>query len=381
MSGATRCRTGRGVTASLDGASRSVVFRLDGGIGIGSGHIARCSAISHELVRCGAKSVAVVSNEESASLARSRGFSAVVAGGNPTALEERDAVELAPFMAKGCLAVVVDSYGAGAGFWLGLAKIAGDLGVSLVAVDDGYTYAGGWDAVPRRLPVQTLVAYSFYADASAYSLAYAGSGAELLVGPRYAPLSAGFASWHAPCSAGDRVLVTTGSTNPSMALERMCRACVRAVPEIPLDVVVGPSSSFDVSCLEGAAAGTEVHQGLTNLSLLMARACAAVSAGGSTLYELASVGVPAVAIPIVENQIRNVEGYATSGCGISLGNRWTEGEAASALSSLAGDRVTLARRSMRSREIVDGSGAGRIASVILGMEGRKMRTAPSEQIS
>ena len=43
-----------------------------------------------------------------------------------------------------------------------------------------------------------------------------------------------------------------------------------------------------------------------------------ISAAGTTLYELYTLGVPTIVVPIVENQLANAKGYEKTGIGKAL---------------------------------------------------------------
>ena len=61
-----------------------------------------------------------------------------------------------------------------------------------------------------------------------------------------------------------------------------------------------------------------VSRNSDDLAPLMREADLVVSAAGITLYELCAVGVPTVAVPIVDNQLANALGFAKRGCGAAI---------------------------------------------------------------
>lgn len=344
------------------GAVPYVLFRLDGGRGIGSGHIVRCATMAAELERAGVSSLAAVSTEESANMAESRGLRAVVVGGSPISLGPDDAVALRPLMGNECAAVMVDTYAAGNDFWESLGRQSDELNKPTALIDDRYLFSRGMLEPPRRRPADLVVSYGFDADEDAYKRAYSKASTRLLIGPRYAPVREGFEPPAAPCHEGvGRILVTSGSTNPDCVLERFCTACLAAAPDAEVDLVVGAAADVDpAAALDGRV---RIHRGLTDLAPLMARADLAVSAAGSTLYELSRMGVPTVAVPIVENQRGNARGFADCGCGLASDFE----SLALAVGVLAGDSDLRRSLSARARTLVDGLGARRIVREVLGL--------------
>lgn len=364
LNGTKKCPTGKVAMALTEVLEPYVVFRIDGGRRIGSGHIVRCATIAAELESMGVYSLAAVSTEESARLAESRGLRATVVGGNPIELGQDDAVELRPLMGNGCKAVVVDTYAAGDSFWHALGRLSNELGRPTSLIDDRYLFSEGMLKAPKKIPVDLVVSYGFDADAVAYESAYSGTTAHLLIGPRYAPVREGFK----PAATTrrnrvNRIIVTSGSTNPNRVLERFCAACLAAVPGAAVDLVVGAAAEIDSTVASDGR--VRVHQGLTNLAPLMARADLAISAAGSTLYELSCMGVPTVAVPIVENQLGNAQGFADRGCGLVSGFE----DLATAVRVLADDWNLREGLATCARSFVDGRGAERIAHELLRLSG------------
>jgi spore coat polysaccharide biosynthesis predicted glycosyltransferase SpsG len=103
-----------------------------------------------------------------------------------------------------------------------------------------------------------------------------------------------------------------------------------------------------------------MHEAPPELAPLMAAADLAVCAGGQTTYELAAMGLPAVALCIADNQRINLDALAQVPT-LLLSD-------AAALSStvraLAADRTQQQRLSQRGRALVDGRGADRVAAAL-----------------
>ena len=103
----------------------------------------------------------------------------------------------------------------------------------------------------------------------------------------------------------------------------------------------------------------------------MAEADIAVSAAGSTVYELSAMGVPAVVCYYAENQRRVAEGFASQ-TGMTNAGDYSKNpntaldimtEAVCKLVKCKEERESL---SARMKQIVDGQGTGRIARELLG---------------
>ena len=99
----------------------------------------------------------------------------------------------------------------------------------------------------------------------------------------------------------------------------------------------------------------------------MCAADAAISAGGQTLYELARVGVPAIAIRIAANQSNNLKGWHKAGFieyAGSAGDNKLLYNIEKCLNKIKKQRIR-ENISRLGRSLVDGAGALRIADYIL----------------
>lgn len=343
-----------------------LAIRVDGNAWIGAGHVMRCCAIAGAALEAGAAVDFLVSDEESAQMLREQGFKSAVLGGSYDGLSRSDAEVLCDALA--CVdasSVLVDTYAASDEFFEQLRYRSRDLGVRVGYIDDEFRFCSGFTSDPVRYPVDVIVNYGFNADDRRYSEVYGGAvDTALLVGLEYAPLRQGFRG--AGYEVGDlvrNVLVTSGSTNPCHVLERMALCCLDALPQVEVHVIVGPNAKFDDDWLRGRVI---LHHSPNDLRCLMMRADLVVSAAGTTLYELASLGVPTIAVPITENQMANIKGWSKREMGPFLGEvGWGDSQLIDAVADFAGDSH---RRSVSSRRLTaacDGRGASRIVATML----------------
>ena len=213
-----------------------------------------------------------------------------------------------------------------------------------------------------------MVNYSFGFTEEEYRLAYAGTSTKPLIGPAYAPVRSTFSRSSRELSdVVQRVLITCGSTNPSRTLEKMTEACMAALPDARLDVVVGAMSNF--VCTHNHSNNVVLHRGVTDLSSLMHSADMAVSAAGTTLYELCCMGVPTVALPIVENQMANAKGFSRLGVGLSVSHiGWSTNNVIELVAEVSKSSKLRTAFQNRMKECVDGLGTSRIVARLLGFD-------------
>ncbi len=149
--------------------------------------------------------------------------------------------------------------------------------------------------------------------------------------------------------------------------------------EFQVKVIVGGSNPHQAELKNVAAASEANVQILTDvyrLSDLMARADIAISAAGSTCWELCLLGVPSLLVDVADNQTANARELDRLRCAIRIGNRTvTAREIANGLISLADSESVRRELSENSRKLVDGKGASRVLAAMTGSSVVEVREA------
>jgi spore coat polysaccharide biosynthesis predicted glycosyltransferase SpsG len=200
------------------------------------------------------------------------------------------------------------------------------------------------------------------------------STTRLLLGTCYALLRSEFLAWRGwqrqiPKVAG-KILVTLGGGDP----DNQTLKIVRALKQVDVDgletvVVVGASNPHFQglqSATRNSQSAIRLVRNVTNMSDLMVWADVAVSAGGSTCWEMAFMGLPNVLLVLAENQRGIAEGLAEAGVSLNLGwfKQVMDEHVAEALYGLLGDHNLRQQMSRNGREIVDGVGGERVVSAL-----------------
>ncbi|MEM7457514.1 MAG: UDP-2,4-diacetamido-2,4,6-trideoxy-beta-L-altropyranose hydrolase, partial [Planctomycetota bacterium] len=263
-------------------------------------------------------------------------------------------------------------------------EIADHIGADWIAAD-GYVFDDRWEEVVsgsnRKLLVMDDFAHSTHhrADLVVNQNAYATAELyprkkpkQLLLGCRYLLMRPEFApdrcrARAVPNNEPRRILVTLGGADPDNVTSKVIR-CLEAIqiPDLEIDVVVGPDFKQRRMLVRQAAQSKHsvtLHSNVRNMGELMLQADFALSAGGTTTYELARCGVPTVVISIADNQIEvakelqrlRVAKYA--GHFESLHDKVL----IDLISHTMLDYKERIRMSRNGRALVDGKGAGRIA--------------------
>lgn len=342
-------------------AGAPVLIRVDGAAQVGLGHLQRSLSLATGLSSLGVPCLFVTNDDPLVSRRVSRfGFGGATIGAVPSWGEQDLGRTVQVAREAGCAGVVVDSDGEGLAFLAGLRRE----GFWVAAVDDSASYD-----FPCHLVVN--------GDAHAAGLQYTSSSGDtrFLLGPKYSILRWEFCKPHARIvrKTPEELLVMMGGADPFNLMPRV----LALVKEHPLPVrVTGVVGPFFRDVEQMQAAETQA-QGAIRLVFdpdsmrdLMLEADVAVSAGGQTLYELACVGTPTVAVSVADNQDRQLEAFSDSGCVIVAGR----GDAPNIMTDIRNLVVSLfqeeqrrARMSAAGQQLIDGNGALRVASAILEM--------------
>jgi len=257
--------------------------------------------------------------------------------------------------------LVIDGYHFSADYQ----RTVADSDARVLAVDDG-AHAGHYCA-------DTVLNQNIYATEQLY--AAREKHVRLLLGTDYVLLRREFKAWQEwrrdiP-DVAHKVLVTLGGSDPDNVTLKVVQA-LKQVDQDGLEarIVVGGSNPH-LGALEAAVGelggALRLETDVSDMPRLMAWADVAVTAGGSTCWELAFMGLPSVIIVLADNQRPVADGLAAAGAGVSLG--WHEDvtvdRVAAELERLASSREVRRQMSDRGKTLVDGRGATRTVTHLL----------------
>lgn len=211
---------------------------------------------------------------------------------------------------------------------------------------------------------------------------YAGrvDEARLLLGLEFAPLRKEFrdaAEGPSPALAErDRLLVTFGGSDPLGLSGPVVHRLLAALPPgVTLDLVLGGAHP-DHDTLAARAAGDalfNLHVNSSDMAGLMASAGLAISAAGSTVLELAAMGVPAILAVTAENQEQMLRVQKELEWCDGLDGRESGAEAPARIADMAiglwRDLEKRQKMAAKASKLVDGKGAERIVAALLEFTG------------
>jgi UDP-2,4-diacetamido-2,4,6-trideoxy-beta-L-altropyranose hydrolase len=344
----------------------ALLVRADAGPEMGTGHVMRCLALAQAWQDAGgwaAFALATPAAEVQTRLRREEVevLHLAVPPGSP-----EDAAATADAARRQQAAwVVLDGYHFGAGYQ----RAIKDAGKNLMVLDD-YGHAEHYwaDLVLNQ-------------DLNAEERLYRNRepSTRLLLGLQYVLLRREFRRWRwqRPDIAGlaTKLLVTMGGADPDNVTVKVIRALEQiARGDLETVVLVGPTNphwaELEAEAGQGRA-NLRLVRNATNIPELMAWCDMAVTAGGSTLWELALMAVPSLVLILADNQEPSARLLDAQGACRVLG-RWDEvsapalAAAVAALLRSARDRAALGQCF---RALVDGRGADRVCRILAGEGG------------
>jgi UDP-2,4-diacetamido-2,4,6-trideoxy-beta-L-altropyranose hydrolase len=334
-----------------------VVFRADASAEIGTGHMMRSLALAQRIVEQGGRAIFVMGHVSLQMRKRLEEERCEVFQMTARLYGWDDVQELA-IIAKENNAgwVFIDGYHFDAEYQ----RLCKKLGLRFVFVDD-FGHADHYFA--DIILNQSLYAHKdLYRNREPYT--------RLLLGNRYVLLRKEFLhSTHIHTQIpqeAKHILVTLGGAD----ISNVTRTVIETIHtirsrDIETIVVVGGSNP-NMSALQTLIAASPVPMQLLfdvrNMSQLMEWADLAVSAGGTTCYELAYMGVPTIALIIADNQVEFAERMDAAGHIKNLGRPilLTEGKLADELERMILRQCVREEMIRRQAGLVDGKGVERI---------------------
>jgi len=337
-------------------------IRADANGIIASGHIMRCIAIAEQIENRGESAIFITADHFSDILLDEKGY-------NHSCLEcdwqdkDLELNTLSEFIQERNITILlVDSYQVTKNYLEALHKL-----VKIAYIDDLYQF---------EYSVDLLINYAIEVNESAYS-GYSDVSMKLLLGPKYTPLRKEFQNNNIQINSEVKnVMITTGgSDNYHIALRLIKRITkMNSLDDICVHVIIGGFfDGADVTTLEKLCSDYKnivMHKDIKNMAEIMLQCDIAVSAGGTTLAELCSCGIPTICFAIASNQQNGINSYGKHGIMSSMGDVRENINAGvdniiSQIELLKNSQNIRMQYSQKARELIDGDGAGRIADRIL----------------
>ncbi len=332
-----------------------VVILTEGSTGIGFGHITRCASLYQAFEEKGIEPHFIINGDETVNdLLKNREYSVF------NWLNERE--RLFGFI-KDADAVIIDSYLADYDLYQKVFRV-----IKLpVLIEDN-----------RRIdyPKGIVVNGAINAD----ELSYPEKDAVIyLLGSKYVPLRKEF--WDVPEKEikenMESIMITFGGADMQNMTPAVLRLLVDKYPALLKKAIIGKGFKDvrEIERLKDNKTELIYYPDAERMKEAMLESDIAISAGGQTLYELARVGVPTIAMAVADNQFVNVKGWQKAGF-IEYAGWWEdEGIFENIVKSMAAlqNKDLRKRMSEVGRSLIDGQGARRVIQEISNWHGESKK--------
>ena len=350
------------------GTDRLVYFRTDGNSHIATGHLVRCLSIADACFSLGMKVCFLVSDQESKALLQS--FDPACRF--PVRILETAVYDDLEKELPEVLGMLNEAGQAEQIFFLDSYYVTEHY---LSAVRTAAKVAYLDDLQLFDYPADLLINYDVIPESrsASYQAAYQNA-ARTLLGASYTPLRAQFTNLQPYCR--DRVsniLVTTGGSDPY----HFCLRLIAAFREnsflhlCQLHVVVGRlnEDKDKLYKLADELPFLQLHENVSDMASLMTSCDLAVSAAGTTLYELCAAGVPSIGFCLPDNQLTAAKAFDEAGaipCAGDIRRSCDEvlGNVMNFVTYMSENFKKRKAALETMRQLVDGKGAMRIAKAL-----------------
>lgn len=103
-----------------------------------------------------------------------------------------------------------------------------------------------------------------------------------------------------------RILITLGASDAKQLTLELVQRLLAVEPDLPLDIVMGSMAELDKALWQNITSSHKnivLHENVKDMSMLMSNAGLAITSAGGTLFELACLGIPCIALCVVSNQL------------------------------------------------------------------------------
>lgn len=332
-------------------------IRVDGNNKIGTGHMMRCLAIAEQARRRGHDVLFICAADDDTCMIEQRDFRVELLPTAWNAYAEESAFIGGVLERFQVSVLLIDSYCVTADYMRRCRTFC-----RTAYIDD--LHASIWNC-------DFLINYAQYADNYDYEREYPDTS--LFLGCAYAPLREMFSDVKKEIQEKvSEVLVLTGGTDPFHFARDLAAGVLsqNGREQRHYTVVCGIYNADRQTLLQMAedSAKIDILFNVQDMRALMEQADIAVTAGGTTMYELAACGTPSICYSFVDNQLQNTKSFADSGHMLYAGDLREQGVVQTVLDdidALADNWETRKEMSQRLQALVDGKGAKRLVKALL----------------
>ena len=257
-------------------------FRVDMNNIIATGHVMRCLAMAEGFRSIGEDCTFILADDYAKEFIESFGHKVIVLNTVWNQMDEELEKLQEVIKTHNIQKMIVDSYYVTHRYLAELKKY-----ISIAYIDDNNAFV---------YPVDAVIACGNWIDYEAYREQYKGMDIKLMLGTKYAPLRKEFGNVY-ECYKYIDVMITTGGTDGYNVAGRLIENIKVSQPEWKVVVI---SSRLPK---EMETENIKILSNVRNMSEIMSSSRVAISASGSTLYELCACKVPTVCFAFADNQL------------------------------------------------------------------------------
>lgn len=344
------------------------IIRADGNSTIGMGHIMRCLSIACAMKEQGCEPIFVTACKECIPIIEQNGFKTKLLTTDYREME-KEIPELKEIIGDSHESVIlVDSYQVTDNYYLELRKFA-----HVACLED----------MGQPYPVDMLINYNIYGPSLDYS-ACTDKGTITVLGASYMPLRQEFMT-DTEYTLNDKitnVMITTGGSDPYFAAKGFTDAFLSdedlSTDNITYHVISGPFNSHanELNDCYKDNSNVIIHQNVKSMKAIMKQCDVVLTATGSTIYEVSSLGVPMIVFYFAENQRRGAEALAQLTDIVNAGNYADNKEntitsVIKTLRKCVKDHKYCETLNIQEKQLVDGQGAARLAKKVIELTDKK----------
>ena len=266
---------------------------------IATGHVMRCLSIADAARKQGEGTTFILADENGENLIRERGYQTIILHTKWDEMERELPVLKNIIKENGITTLLIDTYQVTRGYLDELSSY-----VKTIYIDD---------FAQEIYPVTALICYMSHWKKLRYIEGNRGLNRKLLLGMKYVPVREVFQNLEKKeiKSRVNSILLLSGGTDPYNVLSEI----LDTITEYYFNEIVVICGRY----YENIDELIEKNKGFNNIKILksidniedyMKKADVAISAGGTTLYELCACGTPTISYAFADNQIENVKGFA-----------------------------------------------------------------------
>lgn len=334
-------------------SKEKIYIRVDMNEIIATGHVMRCLSIADAARQWGKETIFITADEKPVEMLKARGYEPVVLHTDWQDME-RELEVFVPFLKNNEVCrLLVDSY-----------QVTEKYLKCLEEVTEVF-YLDDLDAF--EYPVRNVICYANYYSKLSYG--NYKDNVKFYLGTSYMPIRKVFQNCRTKQIREkiENIMILSGGSDNFHMIENIANL-FKEKKDVQADVICGAFYP-DFEELKGKFTeykNLHFYQNVNNLEEFMEKADLAISAGGTTLYELSAKGTPTISYSFADNQLKNVQQFEEDGL-ISYAGDIRSDDVYGNIYHLYEEHQSFRlrwERSKKMQKVVDGKGAGRIAALL-----------------